>query len=321
MLSFEEPRALDRYEDIAAYADRLRAVPGVSSVESIDQITQQDAERIDRGTFGPEAAGILNVNDLRVSMAQLVNGSTALVSVSLSADAQSNEARRVLDELREVPVPSGATRLIGGKTARLDDTISTLQAKAPIVGTYILAVVFVALFLQFRSVLLPLKAIVMNTASVAASLGVLVIVFQDGNLRNLLGFEDIGFITTIVPVMVFAIVFGISIDYEIFLLSRICEEYDETGDTASAVVFGLHRSGRVISGAAAVLIVVLGAFATSELVIMKQLGVGLAVAIFVDVTLVRALLVPATMQLMRGANWWAPRRLQAMVERIGLGEA
>ena len=156
----------------------------------------------------------------------------------------------------------------------------------------------------------------MNLATVTASLGILVLIFQDGHLSQLLGFEDIGFLTTIVPVMVFSIVFGLSIDYEIFLLTRIREEYDRGGDTARAVVFGLQRSGRIITGAAAVEIVVVGAFATSDLVIMKQLGVGLVVAILVDVTLVRALLVPAAMQLMQDANWWAPRFLTRLVPDV-----
>lgn len=215
----------------------------------------------------------------------------------------------MLDSIRQVPLPVGAIALYGGETARLDDAIATLKTRAPLVTAYILVVIFVALFIQFRSLLIPLKAILMNLATVTASLGILVLIFQDDHLRWLLGFEDIGFLTTLVPVIVFAIVFGLSIDYEIFLLSRIREEYDRSGDTSRAVVFGLQRSGRIITGAAAVVIVVVGAFATSDLVIMKQLGVGLAVAIFIDVTLVRALLVPAAMQLMRDANWWAPRVL------------
>ena len=313
VLTFDEPRALDRYDDIVAFGDRVAQVPGVIHVESIGQIPQDRADGLERGTFGVEGSATLNVTDLRAALTRLINGRVTVVSASLAMDPQSREARSMLDSIRQVPLPIGAIALYGGETARLDDAIATLKTRAPLVTAYILVVIFVALFIQFRSLLIPLKAILMNLATVTASLGILVLIFQDGHLRWLLGFEDIGFLTTLVPVIVFAIVFGLSIDYEIFLLSRIREEYDRSGDTSRAVVFGLQRSGRIITGAAAVVIVVVGAFATSDLVIMKQLGVGLAVAIFVDVTLVRALLVPAAMQLMRDANWWAPRVLTRLL--------
>ena len=157
----------------------------------------------------------------------------------------------------------------------------------------------------------------MNVASITASFGALVFIFQDGHLQWLLRFEEVGFIPTTIPVLIFAIAFGLSIDYEIFLISRIKEEYRRSGDTGVAVARGLQRTGRIITGAALVLVAVSAAFATSELVFMKQLGVGLGLAILIDATVVRALLVPAAMQLMGRANWWAPRPLQRLSERLG----
>ena len=165
------------------------------------------------------------------------------------------------------------------------------------------------LFAAFRSVLVPLKAALMNALSLAASFGVLVWVFQDGNLAGLLRFEPPNGIEPTIPLMLAAIVFGLSMDYEVFLLSRIQEEYRQHGDNQRSIVAGLAHTGRVISSAALILLVVIGAFAAGELVFVKEIGVGMSAAIALDVTLVRALLVPATMRLLGRWNWWAPRWL------------
>jgi RND superfamily putative drug exporter len=165
------------------------------------------------------------------------------------------------------------------------------------------------LFAAFRSVLVPLKAAVMNALSLGASFGVLVWVFQDGNLASLLRFEPPGGIEPTVPLILGAVIFGLSMDYEVFLLSRIQEEYRQHRDNARSIVAGLAHTGRVISSAALILLVVIGAFAAGQLVYVKMIGVGMAAAIALDVTLVRALLVPATMRLMGHWNWWAPRWL------------
>jgi RND superfamily putative drug exporter len=158
----------------------------------------------------------------------------------------------------------------------------------------------------FRSLLVPLKAAVMNLLSLAASYGFLVWAFQDAHLAKLLRFEPPGGIDPTIPVVMFAVVFGLSMDYEIFLLSRIQEEYRKHGDNRRSIAHGLAHTGRIVSSAAAILIVVIGAFATGFLVYVKEVGVGVAAAILLDVTVVRALLVPATMRLMGSWNWWAP---------------
>ena len=160
----------------------------------------------------------------------------------------------------------------------------------------------------------------MNALSIGATFGVLVWIFQDGNLTQLLSFESSGFLVNALPVLLFGIVFGLSMDYEVFLLSRVKEEYDRTGDNTQAVAKGLQHTGKIITSAALLFIVVTGAFATADIVIIKSLGVGIAVAIALDATIVRALLVPATMRLMGRYNWWSPRPLKRLWERFGIRE-
>jgi uncharacterized membrane protein YdfJ with MMPL/SSD domain len=164
----------------------------------------------------------------------------------------------------------------------------------------------------------PIKALAMNVLSLGAAFGALVWVFQDGNLEWLLRFESVGAITLFVPVFMFAVVFGLSMDYEVFLLSRIKEEYDASGDNRMSVVRGLERTGRIITSAALLLVVVSAAFATSEIIFVKQVGLGVALAIALDATIVRALLVPAAMRLMGGLNWWAPTPLHRLWLRLGM---
>jgi uncharacterized membrane protein YdfJ with MMPL/SSD domain len=160
----------------------------------------------------------------------------------------------------------------------------------------------------------------MNVLSLGATFGVLVWVFQDGHLSSLLGFDSVGALDATIPLIVFLFAFGLSMDYEVFLLARIKEAWDETGDNDLAVAAGLDRSGRIITSAAALLVIVFAGFAAGELVLIKQLGVGMAVAVIVDATIVRTLLVPATMTLMGRRNWWAPAPLRHVYRRFGLHE-
>ena len=179
---------------------------------------------------------------------------------------------------------------------------------------------FVLLFLMTGSVVVPVKAIVMNVLSLGATFGALVWVFQDGHLSGLLGFDPPGSLDLVMPVVVFVFAFGLSMDYEVFLLSRIGEVWAETGDNDRAVAEGLQRSGRIITSAALLVVIVFAGFATGEMVAMKQLGLGLALAVVVDATVVRSLLVPATMKLMGRWNWWAPAPLRRLHARFGLRE-
>jgi len=161
----------------------------------------------------------------------------------------------------------------------------------------------------FRSVLLPLKAVLMNTMSLFAAYGALVLIFQDGWLDFILGNTATGFTQSTVPILIFAVAFGLSIDYEVFLLSRVKEYWDETGDNRYAVQKGMERTGRIVTSAALILVLVAGSFATADIVVVKALGLGTAIAIGLDASVVRAFFVPAIMRLLGNANWWAPRWL------------
>ena len=179
----------------------------------------------------------------------------------------------------------------------------------------------VLLFMMTGSLVVPLKAVLMNILSLGASFGAMVWIFQEGHLSGLLGFDSVGALDLWMPVLILIFAFGLSMDYEVFLLSRIKEVHDQTGDNDLAVAVGLQRSGRIITSAAALIVVVFAGFATGEVLAVKQLGVGLAIAVIVDATLVRTLLVPATMKLLGERNWWAPAPLRRFHQRHGLHEA
>jgi RND superfamily putative drug exporter len=200
---------------------------------------------------------------------------------------------------------------VGGATAQLVDVRAALRSYGGITAILVMGWNLAILFGAFRSVAVPLKAVLMNVLSLGASYGILVWVFQEGHLASLLGFDALDGIDPTIPLVMFAVVFGLSMDYEVFLLSRIQEEYRRTRDNRASVIEGLARTGRVISSAALILFVVIGAFASGDLIYVKELGVGMGSALLLDVTLVRALLVPATMQLLGRWNWWAPRWLAA----------
>ncbi|MDG4794582.1 MMPL family transporter [Micromonospora sp. WMMD1082] len=247
-------------------------------------------------------------------------GDTARVAVTFTGDPMGAEGREVLADIRDVPAPPGGQVLVGGKTAELADRLESIGDRLPWMALFVCGITFILLFLAFGSVVLPIKAIVMNVLSLGASFGALVWIFQDGNLSGLLNFTPTGTLEASQPILVLAVVFGLSTDYEVFLLSRVREQYDLTGDNAQAVALGLQRTGRIITSAALLLIVVIGAFSMSGITFIKLIGVAMIIAIVVDATVVRALLVPATMQLLGRANWWAPRPLRGLYARYGIRE-
>jgi RND superfamily putative drug exporter len=209
--------------------------------------------------------------------------------------------------------------LVGGGGAYYTDSQQGIESALPIAGLWVFLTTFIILFLFTGSVLLPLKAIVLNVLSLGATLGLIGWIFQNGELQWLLGeYSVTGTVDTSSIVMIALVAFGLSMDYELFLLSRIKEQHDAGFNTVNSVALGLQRSGRIITAAALILAVTFGAFATSGVSIMKMLGLGIAVAILLDATLVRALLVPAIMRLMGGANWWAPRWLKSLHQKAGL---
>ena len=247
-------------------------------------------------------------------------GDTARVSVAYAGDPIGEEARALVGEIRDVPVPDGGRALVGGQAAALEDLLDSLGSLLPWMGLFVVATSFVLLFLAFGSVVLPIKAVVMNVLSLGASFGALVWIFQDGNLSGFLDFTPTGFVEATQPILILAIIFGLSMDYEVFLMSRIREQYDLTGDNTTAVATGLQRTGGIITSAALLLLVVIGAFSLSGITFIKMIGVAMLIAIVVDATIVRILLVPATMRLLGRANWWAPGPLRRLYARYGIRE-
>jgi RND superfamily putative drug exporter len=210
---------------------------------------------------------------------------------------------------------SRATTDVGGVTAGMEDFKTLVSSSMWKIVLFVLGISFVVLTVLLRSIVLPLKAVLMNLLSVGAAYGVLVIVFQWGWLDGLLGWEAPGYVDTITPPLVLAVTFGLSMDYEVFLLSRIRERYERTHDTRLAVAEGLSTSARTISSAALIMVAVFGVFVFTGVPSIKQLGLGNAVAIALDATLVRLVLVPAAMELLGPANWWLPRRLARVLPR------
>jgi putative drug exporter of the RND superfamily len=241
-----------------------------------------------------------------------------VVDVVPDGSSQGPVATGLVERIRalERPVPVGVT----GAAAFLVDYRDSLLARLPWALGIIGLATFVLLFLMTGSVVVPVKAIVMNVLSLGASFGALVWVFQDGHLSGLLGFDPPGMVDITVPVLIFVFAFGLSMDYEVFLLSRIKEAWDQTGDNDRAVALGLQRTGRIVTSAATLIVVVFLGFAAGELLTIKEVGLGMAIAVALDATVVRMLLVPATMKLMGRWNWWAPPALRRLHQRFGLLE-
>ncbi len=244
-----------------------------------------------------------------------------LVTAQWSGNGQTEASQEVVRDLRAVDPPEGATALVGGTTAQTVDVIDSIGSHLPWMALTVALVMLVLLFVAFGSIVLPLKAIVMNAVSIAASFGVVTWIFQDGHLSGLLGFTSPGYLDVTQPILMLAILFGLSMDYEVFLLSRVREEWDRTGDNTRSVAAGIQRSGRIITSAALLLAVVIGGFATSGIVFLKMIGVGMLVAVLLDATVVRALLVPATMRLLGRVNWYAPGPLARWWQRHGHRES
>lgn len=247
-------------------------------------------------------------------------GSSSVLTVGFEGTSAGQTARDVVTGIRSLPAPEGAQVLVSGRTADLVDLLDSLAARLPWMALLVAASTFVLLFLAFGSLVLPLKAIVMSMVSIGASFGAVVWVFQDGHLAGLLGFTPTGDLEATQLILMLAIIFGLSTDYEVFLLSRVREEWDRTGDNRASVANGLQRTGRIITSAALLLIVVIGGFATGGITFIKMIGIGMIVAIVVDATLVRVLLVPATMRVLGQANWWLPAPLARLHRRLGFSE-
>ncbi|MER5333978.1 MMPL family transporter [Micromonospora sp. NPDC002717] len=268
--------------------------------------------------FADRVAAVPGVTGVQVAASR---GTSTLLTVTYPGEPTGDVAQDVVRALRDLPAPAGAEVLVGGRPGADRDLLDSLGDRLPWMALLMAAATLVLLFLAFGSVVLPVKAVLMNLVSIGASFGVVVWIFQDGHLADLLGFTPTGFIEPSNPILMLAVLFGLATDYEVFLLSRVREEWDRSGDNAASVAAGLQHTGRIITAAALLLIVVVAGFATGGMAYVKLIGIGMIVAIVVDATLVRALLVPATMRLLGRWNWWAPGPLGRVYRRYGIREA
>jgi uncharacterized membrane protein YdfJ with MMPL/SSD domain len=247
-------------------------------------------------------------------------GGVTEVDVISKYDALSDRSQDVVRELRDMPTGS-ASVLVTGFTAHFIDTKSSLADHLPLALGIVAAATFIVLFLFTGSVILPIKALVMNVLSLSATFGLLVLIFQDGRLEGLLDYTSQGALETTQPLLLFAVAFGLSTDYGVFLLSRIKEAREGGASDSEAVAMGLERTGRIVTAAALLFSVAIGAFVTSHIIFIKELGLGTALAVLIDASIIRALLVPSLMELLGKWNWWAPRPLRRLHARIGVSEA
>ena len=285
-----------------------------------DQITVlvSSADSPAAASFARRIAGLPHVTAAAVVAH---NANSWLVAVSYDGDYGGPIARGIVAQIRAQPPPGGGHVLVGGAAAEVSDLMASIGRRLPWMALLMVGVTMILLFLAFGSVLLPVKAVLMNVVSIGASFGAVVWIFQEGHLKDVLQFTPTGYLEATQPIIMLAILFGLSTDYEVFLLSRIREEWDRTGVNTAAVTAGMARTGRIITSAAVLLIVVVSGFSTSGITFVKMVGVGMIVAILVDATIVRALLVPATMRLLGRANWWAPPALRQIHQRYGISES
>ncbi|HYM51347.1 MAG TPA: MMPL family transporter [Candidatus Limnocylindrales bacterium] len=310
------PLTPSRVGDLYDYASRLQSLTDVTRVESVVTPNGLNRSQTVALVSGPASAQPATMRDL---IHQSVGPSIVVLSVVTAQPAESDRARAIVNAIRQLPPPAGGEALVTGQTAYDIDLIAYIVQRIPWAVAWVMLMTYVVLFLLVGSVVLPLKAVIMNVVSISASFGALVWIFQQGHLSHLLNFSPSS-IDPSVPVLLFCIIFGLSMDYEVLLLSRIQEEYRRGATTREAVAEGLERSGRLITGAAAIMVAVFAAFGLADVVLIKSIGLGLAIAVVLDATRVRALVVPAVMRLLGEANWWSPRILARLHGRLGLGE-
>ncbi|MFL5642750.1 MAG: MMPL family transporter [Chloroflexota bacterium] len=314
------PTDLANIKALDAYAKNVDAVENVDRVESPFVIHDPQTGAL----LTPEQVAALYAlpadqrpPGIDALLAQYVRGSTVRLDAISPLSPSKPAATDMIPVIRAIDGGSGVTTQVGGSAASGHDFLVSQAERAPYaVGLTLLASGFI-LFLLFGSVVLPIKAVIMTLLSITASFGAMVWIFQEGNLSGLLNFEPLGYTIAGNPIIMFSVIFGLSMDYEVLLLSRVQEAYRRTGDNTASVAEGLSKTAGVITGAALIMVSVFAAFALAEVITIKSIGVGMAIAVAVDATIVRVLLVPATMRLMGKWNWWAPGILGRFVDRLG----
>jgi RND superfamily putative drug exporter len=320
-----DPASEANVRAVAAYAARLEALDQVDRVEgpfthipnaatgaelTLDQVVALYGQPKD--AWPPAITALWN---------RSVAGSTVKLDAISPIPAASPKGAAVIPVIRSLDPGAGMTVQVGGFAAVGHDFLQSQADRTPVAILVVIVAMGLILFLLFGSVVIPLKAILMTLLSITASFGALVWVFQDGNLSNVLAFRSPGFTMAGIPIIMFCVIFGLSMDYEVLLLSRVQEAWRRTGDNRASVGEGLSKTAGVITGAAAIMISVFIAFSLAETLTVKSMGVGMAIAVFVDATIIRVLLVPATMRLLGRWNWWAPGPLAKMADRLGFSHA
>jgi RND superfamily putative drug exporter len=290
-----------RTAELTAYAARLSQVSGVVAVDSA----------VGRAVHG-------QVSPPTPLDKRFAGPKSSYLAVSTDIEAVSTDGQNLVKRIRAVPAPFETQ--VGGWSANLLDAKTALVDKLPWAMGIVAAATLILLFLLTGSVLIPFKALVMNTLSLSATFGALVWIFQGNHLTGVLNFQETGWVDITLMVLLFCVAFGVSMDYEVFLLSRIKEEYARTPDNRTAVAYGIEKTGGIVTAAALITSIVFSAMATAQVTNIKMFGVGLALAMIMDAALVRTMLVPALMRLAGRGNWWAPRPLRAVYNKIGLKE-
>ena len=341
----EETSFTSRLDELYAFGRELQGLPDVGAVTSVATIPRLDSpallDKFWQIVLTPRALHINPGGPLRTNpgdaiavaiereltpqqrraalqLAQATSApGTALFKVASTWPPDSQQAQKVAARIRDFTPPAGMQVHVAGLSAGIHDYVHDLYARFPWIIVVVVVVTYLVLLMLLHSVLLPLKAVIVNTLSLLASFGAVVWVFQFGHLEWLLHFHSIGTVDADLPVVLFCTVFGVSMDYEVFLLSRMREAWEETHDNQTAVSFGLTSTGRIVTSAALIIVVVAGSFAFTSIIITKAIGVGLAVAVALDASIVRILMVPAIMRLLGRLNWWCPRWLDRWLPRLG----
>ena len=309
------PLSVGHIEGIYDFSRRLAKMPGVNEVKSIVDLDPSISRRQYVDMYSPPTPPL--PEGVRRVLKKMVGRDIVMLVVHTSLSENGSKALALVRAIRESPPPGGGELLVTGASAFEADFIAAVKKNSSFVIAFIVLATCLVLFVLLRSVLLPLKAVLMNVLSLSASFGALVWIFQDGHLASLLRFTP-GPIQAMTPIIMFCILFGLSMDYEVILLSMVREGYEQGLDNTGAVASGLERTGRTITGAAAIMALVLFTFGFADVTTVKEMGVGMGVAVVVDATIVRSLLVPAAMRLLGDWNWWTPRFLKPPGGRRGL---
>ncbi|MBD3142919.1 MMPL family transporter [Microbispora bryophytorum] len=298
-------------------ADPAKIVTAVVEAPRAVDRAALDKGALDRGALDGYAARLDAVPGVEGAFVTGTTGALARITLGYAMDPMSREAVRMVEDLRAVPPPAGAVASFTGMPASRVDIVDMVVSRLPWMALFVAVVSTALMFLAFGSLILPIKSVLLNLLSLSASFGAIKLIFQDGRLAGLLGFEPVGAVDVNFPVLIVAIAFGLAMDYEMFLLSRVREERERGADPAEAMARGLARTAGVVTGAALLVAVSVAGFAFSNVALMKMIGVGLVIAVVVDATIVRGLLVPATMRLLGERAWWAPPPLARWWRRRG----